>query len=389
MTQFDPGTIVASTESGTALASRWNSSMPAIISSHRGASRPSYALQGTLWIKSGTTDTLMFYDGSSDIALGTISAGAFTELTGVVKPYAGIDLPSGFLWCDGSAVSRATYSTLFAAVSKTTTGTTTSGSATIASVADNLTTLGLVGATVEGSGVQSGSVILSVTSSSITLDKTCTANAAGVSLRIFPFGAGNGSTTFNVPDLRGRVPAGRDGMGGSAASRLTSAGSGIDGANLGKTGGAETVTLSTSQIPAHNHTASSSTSVSSSTTLSTDGAHTHTASGSTSGSLSVTLTALTLKCSTGVDNGDFSTPGNVAQGDTSTTANRPGAFVSGTGTTSGSLTVSATTDSQGSHTHTATTTSTATTTTTVNNAGGGLAHNNAQPTAVINYIIKT
>lgn len=36
------------------------------------------------------------------------------------------------------------------------------------------------------------------------------------------FGAGDGTTTFNVPDLRGRVTAGKDGMGGSAASRLTS-----------------------------------------------------------------------------------------------------------------------------------------------------------------------
>ena len=31
------------------------------------------------------------------------------------------------------------------------------------------------------------------------------------------YGAGDGSTTFNVPDLRGRVPAGKDDMGGGAA----------------------------------------------------------------------------------------------------------------------------------------------------------------------------
>lgn len=34
------------------------------------------------------------------------------------------------------------------------------------------------------------------------------------------FGVGDGSTTFNLPDLRGRVPAGKDDMGGSAAGRL-------------------------------------------------------------------------------------------------------------------------------------------------------------------------
>lgn len=34
-------------------------------------------------------------------------------------------------------------------------------------------------------------------------------------------GAGDGSTTFNLPDMRGRVPAGKDDMGGTAAGRLT------------------------------------------------------------------------------------------------------------------------------------------------------------------------
>lgn len=67
------------------------------------------------------------------------------------------------------------------------------------------------------------------------------------------FGTGDGSTTFNVPDLRGRVPAGKDNMGGSAASRLTTAGSGVDGATLGAAGGAQTHTLDATQMPAHTH----------------------------------------------------------------------------------------------------------------------------------------
>lgn len=69
---------------------------------------------------------------------------------------------------------------------------------------------------------------------------------------------GNGSvpgTTFAVPDLRGRVPGGKDDMGGSAASRLTTGGSGVNGATLGAVGGAETHTLSTTQIPSHDHSA--------------------------------------------------------------------------------------------------------------------------------------
>ena len=64
------------------------------------------------------------------------------------------------------------------------------------------------------------------------------------------YGNGDGSTTFNLPDLRGRVVAGKDNMGGSSANRLTSA---LNGDSLGAAGGAESHTLSTSQIPAHRH----------------------------------------------------------------------------------------------------------------------------------------
>ena len=51
------------------------------------------------------------------------------------------------------------------------------------------------------------------------------------------FGAGDGSTTFNVPDLRGRVPVGRDNMGGTPANRVTAAVSGLAATTLGATGG--------------------------------------------------------------------------------------------------------------------------------------------------------
>jgi microcystin-dependent protein len=72
------------------------------------------------------------------------------------------------------------------------------------------------------------------------------------------YGAGDGSTTFGVIDKRGRVGAGRDDMGGSAANRLTTGGAGINGATLGAAGGAQTVTLTLSMIPAHAHSASMS-----------------------------------------------------------------------------------------------------------------------------------
>lgn len=53
------------------------------------------------------------------------------------------------------------------------------------------------------------------------------------------YGAGDGSTTFNLPDIRGRVIAGQDDMGGTSANRLTVAGCGFDGDVLGATGGSE------------------------------------------------------------------------------------------------------------------------------------------------------
>lgn len=67
------------------------------------------------------------------------------------------------------------------------------------------------------------------------------------------YGAGDGSTTFTLPDLRGRIPGGKDNMGGTAASRLTSGGSGVDGTTLGSSGGAQTHTLTEAQMPAHSH----------------------------------------------------------------------------------------------------------------------------------------
>jgi len=62
------------------------------------------------------------------------------------------------------------------------------------------------------------------------------------------YGSGDGSTTFNVPDLRGRVVAGVDTMGGSAAGRLTDATSGFGDA-LGEAGGAQSHTLVTANLP--------------------------------------------------------------------------------------------------------------------------------------------
>lgn len=61
---------------------------------------------------------------------------------------------------------------------------------------------------------------------------------------------GTGITAFNVPDLRGRVAAGQDDMGGTSANRLTSP---LDGDVLGGSGGTQTHALTIAELAAHTH----------------------------------------------------------------------------------------------------------------------------------------
>jgi microcystin-dependent protein len=70
------------------------------------------------------------------------------------------------------------------------------------------------------------------------------------------FGSGDGSTTFNLPDLRGNVAVGQDNMGGVAAGRITSGNSGVNGATIGAMGGSELLQSHNHALtdPQHNHT---------------------------------------------------------------------------------------------------------------------------------------
>lgn len=96
-------------------------------------------------------------------------------------PWSGTAAPTGWLLCDGTAVSRTTYSDLFSVVGTT-------------------------------------------------------------------YGVGDGSTTFNVPDLRGRFPLGRN-TSGLAINRVNR----TQAQNLGQVSGQENYALQTNEGPNHIH----------------------------------------------------------------------------------------------------------------------------------------
>lgn len=70
---------------------------------------------------------------------------------------------------------------------------------------------------------------------------------------------GGSGANFNLPDLRGRVPAGQDNMGGTSANRLTSGQQGSPAwsnggpGDLGATCGLDKHKLSINEMPRHNH----------------------------------------------------------------------------------------------------------------------------------------
>ena len=135
---------------------------------------------------------------------------------------------------------------------------------------------------------------------------------------------------FRVPDVRGRVTAGKDNMGGVAANRLTvGSKSLIDGSTLGASGGVQEHKLIEAELANHNHTG----------TTSSDGSHTHTISPSV------------ISDSGAVTEG----PDNPADG-----------------------TNVGVTDSAGTHSHTLT----------VDATTGDEFHTNTPPTIVFNKIIK-
>ncbi|MGO8916215.1 MAG: phage tail protein [Stellaceae bacterium] len=162
------------------------------------------------------------------------------------------------------------------------------------------------------------------------------------------YGAGDGSTTFNVPDKRGRVGAGYDP--GNATGRLTAITSqGVSAASLGDAGGEQAHTQTNAELVGHSHSATSS-STSTSTSSVTDPGHAHAYYSNNSGQAGTNNPP--LSSASGAENQAFSTTPSTT-----------------------SISVS---------TSTTTTTSTA-----IGADGGGNAFNVVQPTIILNYIIKT
>lgn len=117
--------------------------------------------------------TTYTYNGMGLVSVGGGTGGGESLPVGSVTLFAGLSAPTGYLLCDGSAISRTRYSALF--------------------------------------------------------------NAIGTA-----YGAGDGSTTFNLPSFKSKVPVGLD-------SNDT------DFDTLGKTGGEKEHTLTVDEMPEHKH----------------------------------------------------------------------------------------------------------------------------------------
>lgn len=205
--------------------------------------------------------------------------------TGSLQLYGGSTAPTGWLLCDGSAISRTTYATLFSLISTV-------------------------------------------------------------------YGSGDGSTTFNIPDFRGRSPIG------------VGTGTGLTARALAATVGVETHALSSGELPSHNHTA-------------TDSGHTHT--GTTGGQ--------SVDHNHSVINSGGGQIGRAQYGFVAIGGGYQGLLIL-RGSDSGSYVTS--TNNSADHNHSITApSSNANVSAGTSSTGSGTAHNNMQPSLVLNYIIKT
>ncbi len=214
-------------------------------------------------------------DSSTAIATTAFVAGALAGgiPTAVILPYGGLTAPGGYLLSNGTANgNRATHSNLFDAITFQQPATTVIGLNLVSGLTD--TSVMFVGMPIEGSGIPAGATISSIFSGTqVTLSAVATASGS-ITARFFPYGNGNGSTTFNTPDGRDRT--------------LVGVGSGLvkmRGKNEGLSAGSRTMAHSHT-VNSHTHDIAHSHSLSASTGASgasTDGAGSHSHGGGTGG----------------------------------------------------------------------------------------------------------
>ncbi len=239
--------------------------------------RPTTANAEVVTVSSISTDTFTIVRAQESSSARTVVVGDQIALTvlssiqppGIIQPYAARIAPIGWLNCDGSTVSRTTYAPLFSAIvpSLGSVTCTSASPAVVTNTAHGLSTgdaIFLTGTAPTGTSINTLYYIIRIDANSYNI-ATSRANAyagtkinttsTGSSLVAWdcPHGLGDGSTTFTLPDIRGRGLAGMDTTGGTAAGRLNLAQSqGVYG-NLGATGGEQGHTMTTSEMVAHTH----------------------------------------------------------------------------------------------------------------------------------------
>lgn len=149
---------------------------------------------------------------------------ALTSMSGAILPYAGRTAPTGFLLCDGSAVGRAAYAALFAAIAPSATFTVTIASPAVFSatahglVAGDKIHFTTTGALPTGLSTNTDYYVIAAGLTANAFEVSATrggsaVNTSGTQSGTHTFyasnyGKGDGSTTFNLPDFRGMTPFG-------------------------------------------------------------------------------------------------------------------------------------------------------------------------------------
>lgn len=188
------------------------------------------------------------------------------DLVGMVKPWAGLIAPTQYVFSYGQELVRANFTLAYSTLTTQQNVSCTTGVASLTGLTD--TSNIPIGAPVESTCLNSGATVISKTISTVGTSSTAIISSTAPAV-FFPYGNGDGSTTFNVPDLRGKTVAGRCNMGGVSCSNLTSTYFGVNPNGL-STGGTESKsnTLIVNNLPAYTPSGT----IVTTTTLTTNGA---------------------------------------------------------------------------------------------------------------------